>query len=97
MKITNDFHNCTPQNDSFEPENCVPLTAHFHILGLIRLQDLVRSPPAKNMEVYIRQATKHSYRKILREIKKRNIGNIIVDTNTEHVDSFFRAVSHLIC
>lgn len=49
------------------------------------------------MEVYIRQATKHSYRKILREIKKRNIGNIIVDTNTEHVDSFFRAVSHLIC
>jgi len=45
--------------------------------------------------VYIRQATKHTYRKILREIKKRNIGNIIVDTNTEHVDAFFRAVLQL--
>ena len=65
-------------------------------IGLIRLQELVRSPPVKNMEVYIRQATKDTYRKILREVKKRNIGNVIVDTHTEHIDAFFRAVSRSI-
>ena len=45
------------------------------------------------MEVYIRQGTVSTYRQVLREIKQRDIGNIIVDTKTEHVESFFRAVS----
>lgn len=61
--------------------------------GLLRLQDLVRSPPTSKMEVYIRQATVKNYRDVLREIKQRDITNFIVDTRTEHVQSFFRAVS----
>ena len=30
--------------------------------GLIRLQELVRSPPAKNVEIYIRQTGPANYR-----------------------------------
>ena len=30
--------------------------------GLIRLQELVRSPPAKNVEIYIRQTGPDNYR-----------------------------------
>ena len=30
--------------------------------GLIRLQDLVRSPPSKNLELYIRQTVPSNYR-----------------------------------
>ena len=59
---------------------------------MLRLQDLVRSPPNSKMEVYIRQGTVATYRQVLREIKQRDIGNIIVDTKTEHVEIFFRAV-----
>ena len=61
---------------------------------MIRLQDLVRSPATSKMEVYIRQGTVSTYRQVLREIKQRDIGNIIVDTRTEHVESFFRAVRY---
>ncbi|XP_059353544.1 glutamate receptor ionotropic, kainate 2-like isoform X3 [Daphnia carinata] len=63
--------------------------------GLVRLQDLVRSPPTSKMEVYIRQGTVSTYRQVLREIKQRDINNIIVDTRTEHVHTFFRAVLQL--
>ena len=61
--------------------------------GLLRLQDLVRAPPTSKMEVHIRQGTVNTYRQVLREIKQRDINNIIVDTRTEHVHIFFRAVS----
>lgn len=64
-----------------------------NLAGLLRLQDLVRAPPTSKMEVYIRQGTVNTYRQVLREIKQRDINNIIVDTKTEHVQTFFRAVS----
>ena len=32
--------------------------------GLIRLQDLVRSPPSKNAELYIRQTVPSNYRHV---------------------------------
>ncbi|XP_023327652.1 glutamate receptor ionotropic, kainate 1 [Eurytemora carolleeae] len=63
--------------------------------GLIRLQDLVRSPPAKNLEVYIRQTKPSNYRTVLREIKKKEIFNIIVDTSLENIADFFRAILQL--
>ncbi|XP_045026271.1 glutamate receptor ionotropic, kainate 2 [Daphnia magna] len=63
--------------------------------GLLRLQDLVRSPPTSKMEVHIRQGTVNTYRQVLREIKQRDINNIIVDTRTEHVHTFFRAILQL--
>ena len=30
--------------------------------GLVRLQDLVRTPPTKNLELYIRQTNPENYR-----------------------------------
>ncbi|KAI9565746.1 hypothetical protein GHT06_009538 [Daphnia sinensis] len=63
--------------------------------GLVRLQDLVRSPATSKMEVHIRQGTVNTYRQVLREIKQRDINNIIVDTRTEHVHTFFRAILQL--
>ena len=58
--------------------------------GLVRLQDLVRTPYTKNLELYIRQTTPDNYRMVLREIKKKGISNIIVDTSSANINYFFR-------
>ena len=63
--------------------------------GLIRLQELVRSPPTKNIEIYIRQTNPANYRTVLREIKNKEIFNIIVDTDKEHIQLFFRTLLQL--
>lgn len=63
--------------------------------GLIRLQELVRSPPSKNLEIYIRQTNPTNYRTVLREIKKKDIFNIIVDTNPSNINLFFRVLLQL--
>ena len=65
-----------------------PLTA----AGLVRLQDLVRAPPELDMEVYIRQALPEEYRDVLREIKNKDIQNIVVDTKPENIQLFLRSV-----
>ena len=39
--------------------------------GLIRLQDLLRAPPSKNIELYIRQTTVNEYRYSGHRFKKR--------------------------
>jgi ionotropic kainate glutamate receptor 2 len=36
--------------------------------GLVRLQDLVRTPPTKNLELYIRQTNPENYRFLLFQI-----------------------------
>ena len=58
--------------------------------GLVRLQDLVRTPYTKNLELYIRQTTPENYRMVLAEIKKKGIRNIIVDTSSANMNYFFR-------
>ena len=63
--------------------------------GLIRLQELVRAPPSKNVEIYIRQTGPANYRKVLREIKSKEIFNIIVDTDRAHIQLFFRNLLQL--
>ena len=62
--------------------------------GLVRLQDLVRTPYTKNLELYIRQTTPDNYRMVLREIKKKGINNIIVDTLSTNINYFFRLKAH---
>ena len=57
--------------------------------GLVRLQDLVRTPYTKNLELYIRQTTPDNYRMVLREIKKKGIHNIIVDTSSYFLGATF--------
>lgn len=61
----------------------------------LRLQELVRSPPSKNLEIYIRQTNPSNYRTVLREIKKKDIFNIIVDTNPDNINLFFRVLLQL--
>ncbi|XP_059097759.1 glutamate receptor ionotropic, kainate 2-like [Tigriopus californicus] len=63
--------------------------------GLIRLQDLVRSPPSRNIELYIRQTVPRNYRAVLREIKKKGITNILVDTDPVNMKYFFRVILQL--
>ncbi|PNF32815.1 hypothetical protein B7P43_G04494, partial [Cryptotermes secundus] len=63
--------------------------------GLIKLQDLVKAPPAMRTEMYIRQATPGTYRQVLREIRHKEIFKLIVDTNPRHMYRFFRAILQL--
>ena len=63
--------------------------------GLIRLQELVRSPPHRNVEIYIRQTNPSTYRTVLKELKNKQIYNIIVDTNQDHIKHFFRTLLQL--
>jgi ionotropic kainate glutamate receptor 2 len=63
------------------------------VTGLIKLQDLVKGPPAMRTDMYIRQATPATYRHVLREVRHKEIFKLIVDTNPRHMYRFFRAVS----
>jgi hypothetical protein len=66
------------------------------VTGLIKLQDLVKAPPAMRTEMYIRQATPGTYRQVLRDIRHKEIFKLIVDTNPRHMYRFFRAVSTIL-
>ncbi|XP_047500230.1 glutamate receptor ionotropic, kainate 1-like [Penaeus chinensis] len=61
-------------------------------IGLIKLQELVKSPPKEHMEFLIRQGSTSNYRELLKEIKNKEIYNIIVDTKPEHMNHFLRGV-----
>lgn len=63
--------------------------------GLMKPQDLIRFPPGNNMDFYIRPATPQTYRTILREIKNKNIFNVVVDTKPANIDSFLKVIMQL--
>lgn len=63
------------------------------VLGLFKLQELVKSRAAARTEMYIRQAGPDTYRQVLREIRQKDIYKLIVDTSEKHMHQFFRAVS----
>ncbi|XP_064104775.1 glutamate receptor ionotropic, kainate 2-like [Macrobrachium nipponense] len=64
-------------------------------LGLIKLQELVKSPPKEHMEFLIRQGSPENYRDLLKEIKQKEIYNIIVDTKPENMNHFLRGILQL--
>ncbi|KAA0183950.1 hypothetical protein HAZT_HAZT002534 [Hyalella azteca] len=64
-------------------------------IGLIKLQDLVKTPPKEHMEFLLRQGSPATYRELLKEIKNREIYNVIVDTKAENMNHFLRGVSTL--
>ena len=64
----------------------------FHLAGLMKLQEIIRSPPNRNVEIYIRQGTPNTYRDILKEVKHKDIYSIIVDTVPENMHLFLRCV-----
>ncbi|KAL7636661.1 UNVERIFIED_CONTAM: hypothetical protein RMT77_012408 [Armadillidium vulgare] len=64
-------------------------------LGLMKLQEIIRSPPSKSVEIYIRQGHPENYRDILKEIKHKEIFSIIVDTLPENMSRFLRCLLQL--
>ncbi|KAI5732447.1 hypothetical protein M8J76_000300 [Diaphorina citri] len=63
--------------------------------GLFKLQELVKTPPTLKTEMYIRHANPSTYRNVLREIRQKEIFNLIIDTSTTHISQFFRAMLQL--
>ncbi|KAL7644527.1 UNVERIFIED_CONTAM: hypothetical protein RMT77_005359 [Armadillidium vulgare] len=64
-------------------------------IGLIKLQELVKSPANEYMEFLIRQGTPSTYREILKEFKDKEIFNIIVDTKPDNMNYFLRGILQL--
>nr|XP_045621985.1 glutamate receptor ionotropic, kainate 2-like [Procambarus clarkii] len=63
--------------------------------GLMKLQEIIRSPPSKTIEMYIRQGHPHNYRDILKEVKHKEIFSIIVDTLPNNMRDFLRCLLQL--
>ncbi|XP_069959651.1 glutamate receptor ionotropic, kainate 2 isoform X4 [Cherax quadricarinatus] len=63
--------------------------------GLMKLQEIIRSPPSKNVEMYIRQGHPDNYRDILKEVKHKEIFSIIVDTLPRNMRLFLRCLLQL--
>uniref|UniRef100_A0A1B6D2C1 Glutamate receptor ionotropic, kainate 2 n=1 Tax=Clastoptera arizonana TaxID=38151 RepID=A0A1B6D2C1_9HEMI len=63
--------------------------------GLIKLRELVRSPSHRAVEVHLRQADPNTYRSVLKEIKSKEIHNLIVDTKSQNMHHFLRGILQL--
>ncbi|XP_040577875.1 glutamate receptor ionotropic, kainate 2 isoform X3 [Lepeophtheirus salmonis] len=64
--------------------------------GLVRLQDLVRSSTqSRKLDLYIRQTNPTNYRNVLKEIKKKRIFNIVIDTDSKNIQYLFRVILQL--
>lgn len=55
----------------------------------------MKSVSQTKAEMYIRQAVPETYRQVLKEIRQKEIYKLIIDTNPEHIQKLFRAVSTL--
>nr|CAD7571162.1 unnamed protein product [Timema californicum] len=58
--------------------------------GLIKLRELVRSQVNQEVEVHLRQADPDTYRAVLKEIKSKEITNLVVDTRPENMHYFLK-------
>ncbi|KAG8321985.1 Glutamate receptor ionotropic, kainate 1 [Homalodisca vitripennis] len=63
--------------------------------GLVKLRELVRAPSKRDVEIHLRQADPDTYRAVLKEIKTKEIHNLIVDTRPEHMHHFLRGILQL--
>ncbi|KAM7341355.1 glutamate receptor ionotropic, kainate 2-like isoform 2-T2 [Cochliomyia hominivorax] len=63
--------------------------------ALFKQQDLMQATSEMPTEMYIRQVTPDTYRQVLRAIRQKEIYKIIVDTNPENINLFFRAILQL--
>lgn len=76
-----------------EPSSIANVAMLQCCLGLIKLRELVRAPSKRDVEIHLRQADPDTYRAVLKEIKTKEIHNLIVDTKPEHMHHFLRGVS----
>ncbi|KAJ3660246.1 hypothetical protein Zmor_004702 [Zophobas morio] len=63
--------------------------------GLIKLRELVRSPHNHDLEIHLRQADPESYRAVLKEIKSKEIHNIVIDTKPSNMQHFLKGILQL--
>ena len=63
--------------------------------GLVKLQDLIRAPTAKPMEVMLRQASPDTYKDVLKEVKAKEFYNLVIDTKPENMNFFLKGVSSI--
>jgi hypothetical protein len=57
------------------------------------LQDMIRAPTAKPMEVLLRQASPDTYKDVLKEVKAKEFYNLVIDTKPENMNFFLKGVS----
>lgn len=68
------------------------------VVGLFKQQEFMKSTPtspSSRAEMYVRQATPDTYREVLKDIRQKEIYKLIIDTNSQHMSKFFRAVSRM--
>lgn len=53
----------------------------------------MRSPHNGDLEIHLRQADPESYRAVLKEIKSKEIHNIVIDTKPSNMQHFLKGVS----
>ncbi|CAH1170182.1 unnamed protein product [Phaedon cochleariae] len=63
--------------------------------GLIKLRELVRSSNNGELEIHLRQADPASYRAVLKEIKSKEIHNIVIDTKPSNMAHFLKGILQL--
>ncbi|CAH0547299.1 unnamed protein product [Brassicogethes aeneus] len=63
--------------------------------GLIKLRELVRSPHSRDFEIHLRQADPESYRAVLKEIKSKEINNIVIDTKSSNMQHLLKGILQL--
>lgn len=65
----------------------------YYLIGLVKLRELIRAP---GLEVFVRQANSNSYIKILKEIKNKEIHNIVIDTSSTYIANLLKGVRTVI-
>ncbi|XP_043242280.1 glutamate receptor ionotropic, kainate 2-like isoform X2 [Amphibalanus amphitrite] len=63
--------------------------------GLVKLQDLIRTPSNMDIDITLRQGSPDTFRRVLKEVKSRDIFNLIVDTKAQSMPAFLRAILQL--
>ncbi|XP_057374823.1 glutamate receptor ionotropic, kainate 2-like isoform X2 [Daphnia carinata] len=63
--------------------------------GLVMLQDMIRAPTAKPMEILLRQASPDTYKDVLKEVKAKEFYNLVIDTKPENMNFFLKGVLQL--
>nr|CAI5842075.1 unnamed protein product [Callosobruchus analis] len=63
--------------------------------GLIKLRELVRSPHKHKLDIHLRQANPDTYYAILKEIKAKEIHNIVIDTKPSKMHHFLKGILQL--
>ncbi|XP_045462400.1 glutamate receptor ionotropic, kainate 2-like isoform X4 [Harmonia axyridis] len=62
--------------------------------GIIKLRELIRATNS-DLEVHLRQTDLDSYRAVLKEIKTKEIHNVVIDTNPENMPHFLKGILQL--